>query len=155
MAYIREYLHPPGQKYSKRRILFFYQNQTVDILFVVVPSRKGSRIELKFPSPLVTLIYITKDLLAHARRRGKVIDVFPIDSNVGSGVGNVHLKARTFVISHKRNLLNLHLFNFWRNLSRECKPCLKTFLRAIFRRFDGPMPRVFCQFIYSCKWMMT
>ena len=105
MAHIREYPHPPGQKHSKRRILCFYQSQTV-------PSRKGSRIELKFPLPLVTLIYITKDLLAHARRRGKVIDVFPVDSNVGSGVGNVHLKARTSVTSHERNILNLHLFNF-------------------------------------------
>ena len=47
---------PRGQKHSKRRILCFYQNQTVDILFVLVSSRKGSRIELKFPLPLVTLI---------------------------------------------------------------------------------------------------
>ena len=54
---------PPGQKHSNRRILCFYQNQTVDILFVLVSFRKGSRIELKFPLPLVTLIYITKDLL--------------------------------------------------------------------------------------------
>ena len=77
MAYIREYPPPPtpsGQKHSKRRILCFYQNQTVDILFVLVSSRKGSRIELKFPLPLVTLIYITKDLLnlnccSHSKER--------------------------------------------------------------------------------------
>ena len=58
---------PPPPGYSKRRILCFYQDQTVDILSVLVSSRKGSRIELKFPLTLVTLIIyllnITKDLL--------------------------------------------------------------------------------------------
>ena len=85
MAYLREYPPPPGQKHSNRRILCFYQYQTVDILFVLVSSRKGSRIELKFPLPLVTLIYITKDLPnfnTSARRRGKVIDVLPVDSKM-------------------------------------------------------------------------
>ena len=70
MAYLREY-PPPGQKHSNRRILCFYQNQTVDILFVLVSSRKGSRIELKFPLPLVTLIYITKDLLNLKEEKGE------------------------------------------------------------------------------------
>ena len=58
IAYIREY-PTPRVKITVKDKFCFYHNQTVDILFVLVSSRKGSRTELKFPLPLVTLILYT------------------------------------------------------------------------------------------------
>ena len=133
---------PPGQKHSNRRILCLYQYQTVDILFVLVSSRKGSRIELKFPLPLVTLIYITKDLLNLLSLEGeeRSLTCFRLTlrwlTKRGEWGGECSFESLDLSNFTQNKSTKLTFVQFLKKLNSRVQTMPKK-----LRRFDGPMPR--------------